>query len=306
MDTEKMSAAISRIIEGFQGLQDALGGPQLTAMSDSPKPQLDSADLGTFDKLKKALESEKWPQAVNRNLCCDQNSETDLKNRGRGIIELMIDDPLQELKFLDFGCGTGFTTMYSAELKTSLSVGYDKTPQKWDRFPTAPNLLFTDQWAAVVEKGPYDLVLLFEVLDHLDGETATSILEKINSVLKPGGKVFIRTHPLTSRHATHHYYDINKAFIHLVFSPEELKMLQPSSEYALPNHGPQTPLIMYGRYFDKAGFDIVTKREIRDPVESFFKIPVVAQRIMDRLNTTTFPEFQLGLSFIDYCLAKRS
>jgi hypothetical protein len=48
----------------------------------------------------------------------------------------------------------------------------------------------------------------------------------------------------------------------------------------------------------------VHRREITSKVDPFFKIPKIAERIMETVKAKQFPEFQLGMDFIDYVLEK--
>lgn len=278
------------------------------AKAVAAQPVLEAAvgdDMSSFESLKSALASSKWPEAVNPHLICDPKSHDDKIERGRGIIELMIEEDLKGLKFLDFGCGEGHCTSLSTEYKTALSVGYDtKRYDSWANYPAKDNLLFTTEFSDVLARAPFDVIILFDVIDHLTSEDPTSILKKVASALSPTGKIYMRTHPMVSRHGTHLYHDINKAYIHLVFTPEELKQLVPESKYQEPSIGVTAPIVTYERFVKEAGLKIANKRDITEKVEPFFKIPKIADRIMKNTKTNFFPEFQMSLQFIDYVLKK--
>jgi 2-polyprenyl-3-methyl-5-hydroxy-6-metoxy-1,4-benzoquinol methylase len=298
-DANKVNDAIDALIRDFQELKIALGSP-----SNSTPTSTLNEDLDTFEKLKKALESERWVEAVNPNLVIDLNSDFDKVERGRGIIELMIEENLKGLNFLDFGCGEGFSTNYAAEIGANIAVGYDVANKKWDNFVSKDNMAFTTSFDDVVNKGPYDVVIAYDVIDHPINEHPLDLVKKMASVLKPDGKIYLRTHPFTSRHATHLYYDLNKSYLHLVFREDELKQLVPASKEQLNNFGVIYPLKTYKGYFGEAGLKVLNERMIKDQVEPFFKIPKVAERIMERLKVNQFPEFQLSIQFIDFCLTK--
>lgn len=273
-----------------------------------PLPVVDLPNVGeldTFEQLKKAVESDKWPEAVNPNLICNPDSEDDKVERARGIVELMIEDDLKDLRFLDFGCGEGHAAVVAKEYSPAMSVGFDiKANPKWNEFPDNPNVRLTTDFEQVKELGPYNVILLFDVIDHAENESPVNMLAKCKSVLAPGGKIYMRTHPFTSRHATHHYHTLNKAFIHLVFSPEELNQLVPDAKHAeLRNIGVVYPIKTYGEFITNAGLKIVTKREVTEKVEPFFRIPKIAERIMKSAKQNKFPDFQMGMQFIDYNLS---
>ena len=268
-------------------------------------------DLDTFEKLKEALHSTKWPDAVNKSLVCDPTSDRDKTERGRGIIELMIEEDLNGLKFLDAGCGEGHCAFISHEFGTKLSVGYDiRQAKSWPTFfegkpdDVLNKVLFTDNFTAVSENGPYDVILLFDVLDHIYGETPVALLTKLANLLSDNGKIYIRTHPWTSRHATHLYHDLNKAFIQLVFTEDEIRQLIPYSKHEEPSIKVTTPIATYDSFVRESGLKVVHRREIQEKVEPFFKIPKISDRICKATKFDKFPEFQMGICFVDYVATK--
>lgn len=262
-------------------------------------------DYGSFSALQVALQSSKWPEAVNPHLICDPNSHDDKIERGKGVIELMIEENLNGLKFLDYGCGEGQCAYVSADYNTDMSVGYDIVKNdNWDKMPPKSNLLFTSNFADVQTRGPFDVIVLFDVIDHLSSGNPVGVLKEAKSVLADTGKIYMRTHPFTSRHATHLYHDLNKAYIHLVFTKDELEQLIPNSQFKEHNLGVTTPIATYKQFIADAGLNILTKRDVTEKVESFFKIPKIAERIMKNTNMPSFPEFQMSLQFIDYVLTK--
>lgn len=301
---EKLEQSLDQMIQLMVTMKKSLSED----VKDAEPPQKDvekPEDMNTFEQLKSALDSDEWPAAVNKNLICDPNSEEDKTERGRGIIELMIEEDLDGLKFLDYGCGEGHCAYLSSEYKTTKSVGYDiKKHDEWDNFDEKDNLVITDDIEKVKENGPYDVVTLFDVIDH----TATDpveVLSEVKSLLSENGKIYLRCHPNTSRHATHLYHDLNKAFVHLVFTPEELKSIIPESAFEQKNYGVKYPLMTYGKYIEESGLKEVNRRDVKENVEQFFKIPKISERILKNLGGfDAFPEFQMSMGFIDYILKK--
>ena len=259
-------------------------------------------DFDTFEALKEALFSDRWPEAANPALMCDPNSEKDKKERGFGIIQMIVQEEIRGQKVLDFGCGEGHTACAVSTQSPKLCVAYDI--EKFEHWQNSENTIFTNDFSEVEKNAPYDIVILFDVIDHLKNEDQISVLRKIHSVLTDNGKVYMRCHPFTSRHATHLYQSLNKAYIHLVFTPEEIRQLIPEPVNAEINLGVVTPFRSYKYFAQKAGFEIVSRQDITERVEPFFKTPTIAERIMKTTQMPEFPEYQMGIQFLDMVLKK--
>jgi 2-polyprenyl-3-methyl-5-hydroxy-6-metoxy-1,4-benzoquinol methylase len=261
-------------------------------------------DLKDFESLRKALESDKWPEAVNPNLICDPSNEQDKLERGRGIVELMIEPDLKGLKVLDFGCAEGHVAFVASEYEPTVVVGYDcEHNDRWNSFQK-DNLVYTDNWKEVLKNGPYDVIILFDVIDHVKNENAVGVLRKAREALSEEGRIYMRCHPFISRHGTHLYHHLNKAYAHLVFTQEELKTIVPEQKFVEESINVLFPLRTYDEFLQQANLEIVHRREITSKVDSFFKIPKIAERIMENNALDSFPDFQMSLDFIDYVLKK--
>lgn len=308
-DLKKFEGALDQMIHLMMDMKDSLSEgdkspePEPEVKSQSVEPTAE--DYDSFEQLKKALNSDKWPEAVNPNLICDPDSQQDKVERGRGIIELMIEEDLKGLKFLDAGCGEGHCAFLSTEYGTKTSVGFDiKEYNSWNNFEKKDNLHLTTDFEEVNKHGPYDVITIFDVIDHIKGMEVVTFLQACKSVLTDNGKIYMRCHPFVSRHATHLYHELNKAYVHLVFSPEELKQLVPDSKYAEESTGVTHPIATYNNYIETAGLKVTNRRDITEKIEPFFKIPKIAERIMKHTEFESFPEFQLSIMFIDYVLGK--
>lgn len=264
-----------------------------------------------FDDLKELLNTEKWPFAINPSLICDITSEQDKEDRAEGILDIIIDVHLAGLRFLDFGCGEGHVVSRSKLQNPALSVGYDiKESSRWTEF-AGEKTKFTSKWDEVTANAPYDVILMYDVIDHIVNEDPVTVLKRLRPLLKPGGRFFVRCHPFTSRHATHLYHKLNKAYVHLVFTDEELESMGLGMGHKVVKviH----PMITYNDYFAKAGFRLANQPQVqKEPVEPFFiNTPMIAERIKSHWVTShdealrtgrQFPFVQLEQQFADYIL----
>jgi hypothetical protein len=101
-----------------------------------------------------------------------------------------------------------------------------------------------------------------------------------------------------SRHATHLYQKINKAWIHLVFTEEELKLMGLEASFTQKYF---FPIGQQEGWFKAAGFSVVSSDVIKSEVEPFFRKPKIVSRLpMDKFKD--FPEWQMSQSFNHYVL----
>lgn len=269
----------------------------------------DSAEDKEFSILKEILNSENWPEAVMSFQIADENSEKDKDERAEGICDLIL-PPLSGKRFLDFGCGEGHVAKRATK-DSLISVGYDvvknsRSQLLWEE--NHENFLLTTDFGKVQELGPYDVVLIYDVLDHVEGESQSEMLSRAASVLADGGKIYLRCHPWCGRHGGHLYKKINKAFVHLVFSDDELSKLGLEPDFSITKV--TAPLFSYGEIIKQSGLVQDTEPEMDcQDVEEFFKEnPMVKQRILKRWGLKEWgsspPAFQMSQCFIDYVLKK--
>ncbi len=262
-----------------------------------------------FDILSALLESQEWPNAVPENLICDINDEAELVERAEGIADLMIEQSFVDAKFLDFGCGTGHVAMYAATQKTKVSVGYDIAKTGNLAWEQKGNCLLTTQYDKVLKNAPYDIIIVYDVLDHITGEDISSAVKKLKELSDVDTRLYIRCHPWCSRHGGHYYLQKNKAFIHLVFNDDELKKLGLT---LTPTEKVIYPMKSYHAMWGNAGFHIIHEDTSRSTIEEFFHTnPLVRQRIKtlwaksEDEAARNWPQFQLEQSFLDYVLRIR-
>lgn len=262
-----------------------------------------------FETLSKLLYSEEWPEAVFTSQIADENSESDKEERAEGICDIIL-PPLENKKFLDFGCGEGHVSKYMSK-NSAFSVGYDikknpKSQLNWEE--VQENFLLTTDFEKVKNHGPYDAVLLYDVMDHTEVESNIEMLLKIKSLLAEDAKVYVRCHPWAGRHGGHIYKKINKAFVHLVFAEDELRELGVENfDY---NHKILYPIKSYAEIFEKAGFDKKNQEVDTQEVESFFgSNNLVKSRIMNSFGINSWgedpPRFQMSQCFLDFTLTPK-
>lgn len=248
----------------------------------------------TFDYLRDRLVSGDWPKATDA--ICDPDSEADKSNRAKDILSLYIEKPVEGKKILDYGCGEGHLTRMAAEFRAIRAVGYDIVAANW---PAATDkYTFSTNFKEVAAEGPYDLVILYDVLDH--AVNPVEQLNKARSVLANDGLMFVHCHPWISRHGGHYFQVINKAFVHLVFTQDEMRRM---------NYGPTsdvnrvlTPIKTYEDWFKKANLRIRSYKLGKTHVESIFEKDEIIRARLPVVSANRFPRFQMEQSFHDYSL----
>jgi 2-polyprenyl-3-methyl-5-hydroxy-6-metoxy-1,4-benzoquinol methylase len=301
------------IIDGLLGDGDARLPPPETPATESPNEQAgkveqieQKVDEDTeFESLKKLLDDNSWPNAVDPLLICDTTSEEDKLNRAEGILELLIEEPLKDKKLLDIGCGEGHVAFKAVTSQSArLAVGYDIVESDVWKNHKHEKITLTTTLGDVIKKAPYDVILIYDVLDHAENKSeAEKILAMAKDCLADNGKIYLRTHPWCSRHATHLYHKLNKAFVHLIFTEAELEKMGFKSEKRWIVN---LPLFQYGDIIKNANLNIQSSNVLRQRIEPFFRQnAIIAERIINgHPKKNGFPEFQLEQQFLDYVLVK--
>lgn len=257
--------------------------------------------MSEFEELKQFLESDEWPEAVSPESICDKNSEVDKRDRGETIVDLFL-PPIEGKKVLDFGCGEGHTAQY-ANKNCEKAIGYDIEKQGqliWECEETG--CLLTQNIEILNKYKPFDIICLYDVLDHANADPAI-VLQTAKSLLANDGEIHIRFHPWCSRHGAHLYNQINKAFIQLVFSREELREL--GYEYTMPVIEVIRPIDTYSNWIERAGLNIKNRECNRNFVEFFFKDnEIIKDRITKTLNLDEWDTWQLEQTYVDIVAAK--
>lgn len=250
-----------------------------------------------FTATRSLLDSSDWPAAVPSEFICYENEEK-MTQRAKSIINLSIAEPLKDIKFLDFGCGRGHVVAEAADRDAKIAIGYDpKREWKWD---SRPNMVFVHDWSGVNAFGPFDVILMHDVLDHSTIDPV-EMLEQARSLVNPYGRIYVKCHPWCSRHGAHLYDKLNKAFLHVAFDEVELERMGGYSYE--PMQKVTNVKETYHEWFRKAGFDVTSEIPTVCELEDVFKFKSLAHDRMskywredvDMINNIAF-------EFIDYVL----
>jgi len=270
----------------------------LVFLRDYRKRQFEDSQTGDylreFHHLKELLRSSAWPPAILPEFMCRPDSETDKHERAMTILAGLV--PLAQLSFLDYGCGEGHVA-WEASHAAKKVVGFDIEEQSWGHL-VKDNLYFTTNFNDVRQHGPYDIILLYDVLDHCDDPVAT--LKQVKEVRRGNGPIYAHCHPWASRHATHLYHTVNKAFLHLVFSDKEL--------LKLGFKGIKTAKLLnsmetYRKWFKDAGLQVKMEVPHRKTIEDFFfHDPLISRRLKAHWPGN-LPHNEVNLESVDYIVA---
>jgi len=279
-----------------------------TLQSSSLSEQSAAGPASDFNTLVGLLATDQWPAAVPPGLIC-QDTESDKLDRATSILEITVGQGLTNRKLLDFGCGEGHVSIKASEIASKV-VGYDLVSsgnQSWES--DSDKLLLTTDFSKVQANAPFDFVLLHDVLDHSD--SPVDLLKQVATVCGPLTRVYVRCHPLTSRHGGHLYNKLNKAWAGLIFTPNELATIGVGS-IAEPYKvdAPQKvlfPVNTYKQWFAAAGFSVVSEDATVGDVERFFSdTPAVRDRLISIFQpftrNTEFPSWQLSQQFNDFVI----
>lgn len=237
----------------------------------------------TVDKLNKEksefqkINSDSWPKCVNENFI-----ETPLQ-----IIDYYLDVDMSNVEsFLDFGCGEGNVSLEASKEIKKISVGYDIKKygnNSWENLEKKHFL--TTNLNKVKSLGPYDVILLYNVLEYVNNIDET--IKTIKKMLKKDGLIFLRLTPWTSRKGFGVAENLNKAFVHLIYDTKFLE-----KELGL-NLKVRSSNIKIENFLKSNSLKILRKKEKKQKVESFF------YKIIKNINKK-----DLELLHVDYVLKK--
>ena len=123
-----------------------------------------------------------------------------MRDIGASLLGTSEDAPLD---VLDAGCGTGALLPWAATLSSpSLPIAIDVSPVAVQRcrMTALPAVLAVGSVASLpFSNGSFDLVLSSDVLQHLTRELADEAVAEMARVLRPGGRLLIRTNSAHGR-----------------------------------------------------------------------------------------------------------
>lgn len=255
-----------------------------------------------FEHLEQALEllrplydslAVEWPLAVPRSHIVDEHDSVAVSLRARQILEAL--DERLTGKVLDFGCGDGSVTAEAArQPKVQRAVGYDIVAH--DSWSDSGICAYTTDPERVLEYGPYDTIICYDVMDHLLGPQAAAV-GFMAQALAAGGVLFIRFHPWTSRHGGHQYYHSNRAYEHLSVPPGE----------DAPSCRAPRPLAVYESLIKDSGLKVLNRTVLSREPEAFFDGEVLDRIIKHTWNgQVDRPTARkiMTTQYVDYLLTK--
>lgn len=245
-----------------------------------------------FSIIRKKITEEDWPLAIRQDLI-----NYDPEEKAETILDMLVMDHFNDRKFLDYGCRSGHTVNVAAKRGASLAVGFDLDPN-W-QFSDTDKMLFSSDLDYVGEHGPYDIILLYDILDHC--ENPIEVLQNVKNLLAENGKIYIRCHPWCSRHGGHLHEKINKAYLHLIFNDVELTRLGYECK---PTNKLLHPLQSYHQWFDSAGLSINLELPIEGDVEPYFLYDNILYKRLQRLWENENIASYIAIHFVDYVLEK--
>lgn len=233
-----------------------------------------------------------WPEAVDPELICDENSEEDKIQRAKNILSFFVQHPLEGKKVLDFGCGEGHLVVELSS-KGSAAFGYDLVESGSFKWNDENSPLSTDL-QKINSMGPFDAIILYDVIDH--AKDMDECLLSVRNLCEKDTFVYVLTHPWCGRHGGHLYKKFNYAFAHILFEEMDSKVNK------IVN-----PIITYEKLFERNNFEITHKEIVKDPVEDFFKQKLIKDKVLENFNSINkgfidLPVFQMEQSFHEYVL----
>jgi SAM-dependent methyltransferase len=239
-----------------------------------------------------------WPEAVPQFLVAKDASVEDQINRANAVLDMMLDRQINDLDFLDFGCGDGWIAQQVTKRGVKSSTGFDIKPSlNWN---SLQGVNFTSDYNNL-RNNQYDVIMLYDVLDHC--HDPVTLMSQIKFLLKPDGVVFVRCHPWVSRHATHLYKQgINKSYLHLFLTYDEIKAL--INQEPTFTRSEKDPINAYHWWF--GAFEIKKERFVREPVSDFFHVPSFKELLANeqQIPPDQIDEFlkKMEIQFVDYKL----
>lgn len=139
-----------------------------------------------------------------------------------------------------------------------------------------------------VSAKPYDLVLLYDVLDHV--KEPSKLLGAVRSNMRQGATLMVRCHPWTARDAKHLAGAWNKAYLHYMFDEDELEKV---ALYGKRSRKETADIAVYRAWFEEAEFEILYEEPIVRTSEKFFDQPPFNDHLDSRKESVQFVDYIL-------------
>ncbi len=242
-----------------------------------------------LDVIRQMIEKKELPSAIDPIYLTPK----DPVEKADSILSLIVNESFNEKRFLDFGCGDGATINLAKKKGAYYACGYDPNP-KFKKEGLVNNLMELE--------GTFDIILAYDVIDH--SSTPLDDLKAMYKLLSPSGKIYLCTHPWSSRNGAHIQNQQNTAFLHLILDDIELQRLTGSH--------PETiqrviyPMKTYREWIEQAGLEIIKELPYKEIVETIFTEPgPISKRISRHWQTEDDFQSILGISAVEYILTAK-
>lgn len=154
--------------------------------------------------------------------------------RGEDTIKFYLDFASKDEMFkdkdvLDIGCGPGGKSLYYASLGAKSVTGIEIVGRyKEEAEALAKDLGLEDKFRFVegdaskmpFDDGSFDTVIMNDAMEHVD--KPAEVLEEINRVLAPGGRLYVNFPPYYHPYGAHLSDVLGTPWIHMIFGEETL------------------------------------------------------------------------------------
>lgn len=250
-------------------------------------------NLAELTDLRIMAKSKEWAEAYDEKICSVDNL--------RKFIET-ISTPINNKNILEFGCNDNeLASLLKNECGAKKVVSYDLDLCKFKQENiNDQKIIYTENFRIVQQNAPYDIIIANDILDHV--ENPVHWLKQMSSLMEENSRLFVRFHPYTSRNGTHLGNQINKAYIHLIFSDDELATFGVSNKFTKEIVDLK---VSYEKFIEASGLKIIKHSVKKNPVDIIFLTDKrIVNRLRKHLPVETNINDVLEVEYIDYELMK--